>query len=94
MIEKKFETGKVYLTKGIDELMSSDTHFRMFVSTSLGRYIQGDWGNLCEEDQRLNEQALIDGDRLMGSYTKGEKKIWIITEADRSTTTILLPEEY
>lgn len=62
----------------------------------LARHIHGDWGDLGIEDLAANELALLTGKRLLSSYNlpDGRSKIWIITEADRSVTTILLPEEY
>lgn len=60
----------------------------------LARHAAGDWGNLCAFDRRQNEVALRDGYRVLSSYGTPAGKIWIITEADRSVTTILLPEEY
>lgn len=62
----------------------------------LARHIHGDWGDLCAEDLATNELALLTGNRLLSSYrlSDGQSKVWIITEADRSVTTILLPEEY
>jgi hypothetical protein len=60
----------------------------------LARHAKGDWRELCAFDRRQNEIALRDGLRVLSSYTVGEKFVWIITEADRSVTTILLPEEY
>lgn len=62
----------------------------------LVRHSSGDWGEVSEEDRELNNQALIDGDRILSAYTlrDGETKIWVITEWDRSVTTILLPSEY
>lgn len=62
----------------------------------LARHIHGDWGDLYAEDLAANELALLTGNRLLSSYTlpEGKGKVWIITEADRSTTTILLPDEY
>jgi hypothetical protein len=60
----------------------------------LARHETGDWGELCTFDRRQNEIALRDGLRVLSSYNVGEKSVWIITEADRSVTTILLPEEY
>lgn len=61
----------------------------------LSRHLRGDWGNLDQEDNAENELSLKHGFRLLSSYqvTKTEK-LWIITEADRSVTTLLLPEEY
>lgn len=60
----------------------------------LARHQAGDWGDLCQEDAEANRQALEEGDRLLSSYRAGARKVWIITEADRSVTTILLPEDY
>ena len=60
----------------------------------LARHATGDWGELCAFDRRQNEIALRDGYRVLSSYTRRRGGVWIITEADRSVTTILLPEEY
>ncbi len=58
------------------------------------RHASGDWGELCAFDRRENGLALRHGRRILGSYAMGNDRIWVITEADRSVTTILLPEEY
>ena len=60
----------------------------------IARHAAGDWGNLCAFDRRQNEIALRDGYRVLSSYPVGRECVWITTEADRSVTTILLPEEY
>lgn len=62
----------------------------------LARHIHGDWGDLSTEDLAANELALLTGKQLLSNYNlpDGQSKVWIITEADRSVTTILLPEEY
>lgn len=61
----------------------------------LRRHLRGDWGEVDKSDQRQNEWALKNGARLLSAYkTRLGTDIWIITEADRSVTTILLPEEY
>jgi hypothetical protein len=60
----------------------------------LARHASGDWGELCEFDHRQNQIALRERLRLFSSYDTPAGKVWIITEADRSVTTILLPEEY
>jgi hypothetical protein len=60
----------------------------------LTRHASGDWGDLDAHDRRENERSLRHGWRILSSYHVGVKTIWIITEADRSVTTILLPEEY
>lgn len=58
------------------------------------RQERGDWGDVDIEDAMANEQALIDGGRLMSVYKLEIGTVWVITEADRSATTLLLPEEY
>lgn len=61
----------------------------------LSRHETGDWGEVCPEDWAENDLSLREGFRLLSAYRlKTSVKIWIITEADRSVTTILLPEEY
>ena len=60
----------------------------------LARHETGDWGELCTFDRRQNEIALREGYRVLSSYETTAGRVWIITEADRSITTILLPEEY
>ena len=61
----------------------------------LSRHVRGDWGDLPEEDKAENELSLEKGFRLLSSYrTNANDKIWVITEADRSHTTLLLPDEY
>ncbi len=61
----------------------------------LHRHLSGDWGDLDQEDKQRNDQAVTNGTRLLSAYQLNDgTKIWIITEADRSATTILLPEEY
>jgi hypothetical protein len=60
----------------------------------LARHATGDWGDLCAFDRRQNEIALREGLRVLSSYETPAGHVWIITEANRSVTTILLPEEY
>jgi len=60
----------------------------------IARHAAGDWGELCAFDRRQNEIALREGLRVLSSYDVPAGRVWIITEADRSVTTILLPEEY
>jgi hypothetical protein len=60
----------------------------------LARHATGDWGELCAFDRRQNETALREGYRVLSSYDVSTGRVWIITEADRSVTTILLPEDY
>lgn len=90
----KFSLGKIFSSAGVHEIMSRDSAFMKFVHSSLARHAKGDWGDLCEEDKRENELSLRKGFRLLSAYKNDEHKIWIITEADRSVTTVLFPEEY
>ncbi|MDP8189083.1 hypothetical protein QJU87_04285 [Pasteurella skyensis] len=76
-------------TRTISETFSSEQIF-----TLLNRFAQKDWGNLCKDDVRLNEEALKNNGRLLGSYTINSNVIYIITEADRSCTTVLFADEY
>lgn len=64
------------------------------VLTALRRHTAGDWGDLCPEDTLANDHALERGDRLFSAYGQGEDRFWIITEADRSVTTILMVHDY
>jgi hypothetical protein len=95
-MKKKFDYGKIYLTRGVNDLVADDNGFAKFVLLSLRRHISGDWGEMSEEDKQANERSVVDGRlRIFSSYNTGRlRKIWIITEADRSATTILFPEEY
>jgi hypothetical protein len=55
---------------------------------------RGDWGDLSPDDAAENELALREGFRLLSAYGRGDRRFWVITEADRSVTTVLLPEDY
>lgn len=91
----KFDSGKVVVTRGVNHFMADNERFAAFVYESLRRHLSGDWGELGDEDKEANEGALLDGERLFSAYTSpGLPPIWIITERDRSATTILLPDEY
>ena len=62
---------------------------------ALRRHARGDWGEVDAEDWKSNDRSLQEGTRLLSAYrTRSGIKLWIITEADRSVTTVLLPEEY
>lgn len=60
----------------------------------VARHARGDWGLVCDDDAATNREALRTGARLLSAYDVGAARVWVITEADRSATTILLPEEY
>ncbi|TAH44631.1 MAG: hypothetical protein EYC67_12875 [Betaproteobacteria bacterium] len=91
--QARFSPGQVVMTIGIDELVRQG---RLNPAPYLRRHLHGDWGDLCDDDRQLNDAALKSGEeRLFSSYqvTPG-LKLWIITEWDRSVTTLLLPSEY
>ena len=92
---KKFSTGRFLLTRGVADRLAEDSVFAEFVLESLLRHADADWGDLSEEDKRENEYSLKNSLRLLSAYKRdGMPKIWVITEADRSVTTVLFPEEY
>jgi len=92
---EKFPMGRLVTTAGVAERGASDEAFAKFVRKSLQRHSQGDWGDLSAGDTAENEYALGKQLRLLSAYEhNGLSKIWIITEADRSVTTVLFPDEY
>lgn len=86
--DQKFPLGKVVSTPGaLDRFSSLGLDY-------LARHASGDWGDLSPEDSSQNEINLVIGERLFSTYNTPEGPLWIITERDRSFTTLLLPEEY
>jgi hypothetical protein len=83
--------GRVVATPGALKLL---VEARANPFNYLARHATGDWGELCAFDRRQNELALHEGYRVLSSYEVPAGRVWIITEADRSVTTILLSEEY
>jgi len=90
---ERFELGNVVATPGaldaLEEAGLTPIHL-------IERHVRGDWGNLSDDDKAENELSLKQGFRLLSSYELpgSAQKVWVITEADRSTTTLLLPSEY
>ena len=90
MSKAKFSLGQVVITPGAKDALEHND-----VVTALSRHCTGDFGDVCEEDKALNEEAVATGDRILSAYIdRNGIKFWIITEWDRSATTILLPSEY
>ncbi len=89
----RFMLGQTFITPGAEEALqiAGQTEIEF-----LRRHMSGDWGSeLSDEDVQENELSLLEGFRLLSAYRTGKgQKLWIITEADRSATTILLPSEY
>ena len=84
-----FPLGQVVMTANAAAQLAAED-----IEKALTRHASGDWGEVCEEDRKENELSLKEGFRLLSVYRSGETKFWIITEADRSVTTVLLPEDY
>ena len=90
-----FKLGKLVMTRGVHSKIKEDVDFAIGVLDAFERYQRCDWGDLCSEDKAENEKAIRDGaERIFALYHIGTEKIYIITEWDRSVTTILFPEEY
>lgn len=91
----KFSSGEIVQTRGVYSRCMMDEPFAVYVMKCLRRHLSGDWGELGDEDKAENALSLKEGFRLFSAYkNERHKAIWIITEADRSATTILFPEEY
>lgn len=86
-----FALGQIVATPGALELLESAEEAS---NEFIAKHVSGNWGDLCDEDRELNDAALKEQSRLFSAYTVGNEKIWVITEADRSSTTLLLPSEY
>ena len=90
----KFPLGRVVWTRGVNDRVADDIVFAKFVMDSLKRHANCDWGELSAVDKRENDFSVGKELRLLSSYQHGDWKIWIISESDRSTTTVLFPDEY
>lgn len=90
-----FELGRVMISREVSAAIEASPSYGREIFHKLSRYTHKDWGDaLPEEDKTTNNEAIACGDRLLGAYNTSKGKVWIITEADRSTTTILYPDEY
>jgi hypothetical protein len=88
----KFQLGRIAATPGA---LAAMEEAGISPASLLERHLNGDWGNICTQDKEENELSLREGYRLLSAYILSTgQKIWIITEADRSATTFLLPCEY
>ena len=84
-----FSLGQLLITRVAANCLDLDD-----VSTAVRRHGSGDWGEVCQEDKQANDEALLEGTRLLSAYRDRHGiKFWLITEADRSSTTVLLPED-
>lgn len=95
-ITQRFPAGRAVVTRGVYDKIESGELDVDQVCDIIIRHLSGDWGEVCDEDRQANEDALDEEDpgRLHSVYNIGRTTYWIITEWDRSATTVLLPEEY
>ena len=95
---RRFIIGRLCASRGVADYMAENRSFARFVQDSLTRYFQCDWGEMTASDKRSNDEAVKAGDeRILAAYNypgHNDRKIWIITEADRSATTVIFPSEY
>jgi hypothetical protein len=89
--EAKFTLGQLVATPGALETISC---YGINPLELLGRHVTGDWGDLSPADKRENDFSVHRRLRILSAYGTGDSKLWVITEADRSVTTILRPDEY
>jgi hypothetical protein len=92
-----FPGGALLMTPAVRDRVADDAQFAEFFLSCLRRHFSGDWGDLEPEDKNENDLSVKAGFRILSAYVipgSQEDKIWVITEADRSATTVLFPEEY
>lgn len=89
------KTGQKVMTRGIADKIAENEQFAKEVTRSLGLFLAKDWGIISDQDKEVNNESVKMGEgSLMGAYMTCEGKIWIMTEHDRSVTTIMFPDEY
>ena len=90
VVNPRFHPGRMMITRNAKDMLP-----RSEVNAAIDRHLHGDWGDVCPSDWQVNEDALKHGGRLLSvSHTRDDVKFWIITEADYSATTVLLPSDY
>jgi hypothetical protein len=87
--KSRFTLGQTVVTAHALDILRPDE-----IALGLARHVRGDWGDLCPEDSLANDTALNEGGRLFSAYGQGATRFWIITEWDRSVTTVLMPDDY
>jgi hypothetical protein len=85
-----FHTGNILATSGALELAEAGVDLLAY----LKRHLVGDWGDMDDQDKAENDFSLANGYRIISAYKTSQGRLWIVTEADRSATTFLLPTEY
>jgi len=88
--QSRFRLGELYVTTAADRTLGPAE-----IARGLVRHAQGDWGDVSADDRAANERGLVSGERLHSVYRdRNNVEFWIITEWDRSVTTVLLPDDY
>ena len=93
-LRERIGSGTLRMTIGVRELIDGDANAMRDVAVLLNRHMNGDWGNVSDEDAEANDEAVVSGDRLLSSYTMRGREVWVLTETGHDTTTVLLPSEY
>jgi len=91
---QRLPPGTIVFTRGVLHLAADGKVGIRRIAELLNRHSKGDWGEVSPEDAKENDLSVSQGFRVLSAYTVNDIKLWIITEADRSATTVLLPEEY
>jgi hypothetical protein len=91
ILEPLFEIGKTFATPAVTQWAAEQA---IDLTKLMWRHHCGEWGDLCDGDKTANDQALETGDRILSAYQVADRKVFIITEHDRSRTTIMLASEY
>ncbi len=91
-----FEPGQIRVTGCVSDLMAEDPDFERIAMASLHRHLAGDWGEISEDDRDMNNAAMVNGDRILSVYLApcAEGRVYILTDYDRESTTMLFPSEY
>ena len=91
----KFKTGQIVITRVVNAKINESIEFSKFILESIAKFPNCNWGNLDKEDWKMNDNVVENGDdRIFARYNNEEGDVYIITEWDRSVTTILFPSEY
>ena len=91
---QNFDLGQLVVTRGVNESLENNGRFAEEIAKAIWMYKYKRWGATCEHDSKMNDEALESGERIVAKYETCEGEIFIITEWDRSVTTILFTHEY
>jgi hypothetical protein len=89
IVAGRFPLGQLVITRAAAGRLTPEE-----IAYAIGRHARGDWGDISADDAAENELSVREGFRLLSAYGRGNCRFWIITEADRSVTTVLLPVDY